>query len=399
MPFFMWKGITLDGSMKRGFMQMPNISRLDKRLFEMDIALLHHYETWHPAQVIPVGTHHIKEFFQQLTTFVNAGVLLTDSLDMVAGQLSHPALQDSVYAMATDVRSGIPFHTVLRQYSALYSPLMIHLVLIAEETGTVGKALDTINGILADDIERRRHIKSMLFVPIFTTCSMVMLIIFLVKIIVPHFVSIFASMKLSIPPLTQALVTVGNFFSLECLLVLLCGAIGTYCMLRIKRIRESVAAWVTIAVLKVPYVGSLWAQHYASRCYMSMGVLLGSGIKLLPALHIVTSGIDNTVLHEIWMRIVDDVSHGIPLSRALRKHNARGFFRTDTIALITTGEETGLLATMVNQAAFIEYERYKNQTKRFFTILQPTLLIILGIMVLLIVIAIYEPIMALSVAL
>lgn len=394
MPLFMWRGITLDGSIKRGFMHMPSANALDMRLLEMDIALLNHQTAWHPGALVPIRTHHVKEFFQLLTTLVGAGVLLPESLDMVAGQIAHPIMQDVISRMAAEVRTGVSFHKALSQYPMIYTTLVVHVVLVGEETGTLGKALERISTILADDIERTRHIKSMLFVPLVTTCSMLTLIIFLVKGIIPHFVSVFASMKIALPPLTEALVTVGAFLTWGHVAASACIAIGATCLLMHKEVADQ----VTRGVLMVPCIGSLLAQHHVNRCYMSLGVLLQSGITIVPALRIVAPGVDLPVLRDTWARIAHDVSHGIPLSHTLRRHNERGFFRTDTIALIATGEETGLLAAMVNQAAFIEYERYKNRIKRLFTLLQPTLLIVLGIMVLLIVMAIYEPIMALSAA-
>ncbi len=401
MPYYAWRGVDILGEYKKGKMYARSREALDAQLFKREIALISSRPTswrWRYGRI----SESLKiEFFKQLATLVDGGVSIPESLLVAAEQLHHPGMQEIIHELADKVESGNALSLALCRYPTMFDPITIQLIKAGEESGALAVALHAIADRLEIREEFARSVRSALILPALTFGFFLLITIFLFTFVVPQFAQLFASMNHELPATTRAMMRISALLTAPNLLIIV-GLIAIFSYLvhqwsktkQGKRIKDSF-------VLHVPVINRIIWYRFVAYFLASLALLLERGLQLVPALQVIAQSVDNYIFKSYVLQLAHAVNTGRSLSSALQDLSLSSDmgvskFPVELIALVHVGENSGTLDVLLAKAAVRYQSQVTRMLKRLSSFVQPTLMIVLGLLVLLLIFAIYLPIIELS---
>ncbi len=331
-------------------------------------------------------------FTRQLATLVHAGMPLDHALLAVGEQADDPRVAKLVAALRTQVMAGEPLPSALARFPRTFAPLYRGLVGAGTETGRLSEVLARLADYLDARLVLRQRFTVALIYPALVTIIALGVIAVLLTYVVPQVVSVYQQSRQTLPPLTRALIATSAFFRatgwfwLAALAALAVAAVFGW---RFETVRERVHRWL----LRVPGAGRLAASLDAARYASTLAILVGSGAPLLRSLSAATDVIQLIPLARAGRRANALVREGVSLSRALKDQDA---FPPVLIHLIANGEQSGALAPMLERAAQ-ELEREAERRLAWLAaLIQPTLIVAMGAIVLVLVLAVMLPIVTMN---
>lgn len=397
MPHFKWQGINICGTVVRGRLFAWTPEQLDKQLFKRNIALLKSKPAPSRRFFARVCIGHKVGVFQQLHILVMAGVLLPDALAIIAEQTQHVILEEVMHTIALHVREGKEFSFVVRQYPLLCDSLMAQLVSVGETSGKLPIALEAVVMYLRAQQDFYTHISSALCMPGITLAFFMLVVSLIFTFIIPRFADMFASLGHDLPPLTKMLMEISDYMLSWSFVWMIGGVIlGVFCISLFKKTAPGIKVWEKI-VIKMPCVGTLVAYSLWGYFFESVGLLLAGGVQLVPALIAVQSTITHHRFYQTIGDVVGQVKHGNTFSCALQSLDS-AYITPDVVAMIRVGQEVGALGIMLKQIAAVYHAKVKKTLSFITMIIQPLLIIMLGLLILLLIIAIYTPLLNMSYA-
>lgn len=397
MPYYVWKGVTLAGAISKGALCARSPEDLDTQLFKRDIALLQHQEKKIPVWQRATFDESLKiQFFGQLATLLSSGVFLAEALELVSQQMQgKPRLQEIIITISDKVQQGVSFSNALAMYPDLFDPLTIQMARVGGDTGTLGVTLS----LLCEDLEMKRDIKSRvrsaLLLPVLTLLFFIMVAVFVVAVILPRFSSIFALYGANLPLATQRLLALSEFMR-SWQLPLAVGAVAFIVSGVAAYVRTPHGSyWWNRLVVRMPWIGSVANAYRVAPALRSIALLLGRGMPLVTALQTVRMTTTHPLLHEQCSYLEQEVAAGESLSNAVQRMPS-SMFGTELSAAARVGEASGNLAPMLMRVATSHYEQVKRELLRATALVQPFLMIVLGLMIMGLIMAIYMPIFSLS---
>lgn len=398
MPYYKWQGITLQGVTVKGRLFAWSHEQLDEQLFKRKIALLKSNQAHSWRFIARVRLTDRLSIFRQLLVLVTAGVLLPDALAIVAEQTHQVALEEAMHAIASRVQEGESVSMVMQEYPSLCDFLMIQLLSVGEQSGTLPVALEAIVHYLQAKHDFYTQVSAAFFVPSITLCFFLLVVSLIFTFIIPRFADLFASLGQDLPPLTKTMMGMSDYLLSWSFLWVLAG-IGIVVMGIRLLIKSEVGArvWERF-VMRVPYVGTLIG--YRQWCYFfeSVSLLLTGGVQLMPALCAVQRTVaHNGLFYDTTEIMIEHIRQGNSFSCALSMLDDP-IVSSDIVSIVRVGQEVGMLDTMLKQVASIYQNRMKKMFATIAMLIQPALIIILGFLILLLIVAIYTPIVHMSYA-
>lgn len=398
MPYYKWQGITLHGVMARGRLFAWSQEHLDEQLFKRKIALLQCRSVYSWRSLARVRLTDKMSIFQQLLVLVKAGVLLPDALTIVAEQTHQRALEHVMHAIASRVQQGESVSAVMQEYPLLCDFLMIQLLSVGEQSGTVSMALDAIVHYLRAKHDFYTQVSAAFFVPGITLCFFLVVVSLIFTFIIPRFADLFASLGQDLPPLTKTMMAVSDYLLSWSFLWILTGFFAVVIGLRLCVKNKLGAYWWQRFLMYIPYLGTLLAYRQWSYFFESISLLLEGGIQLMQALCAVQrTVVRNSPFYDTIETIIEHVKQGNAFSNSLSMLDD-SIVSADIVSIVRVGQEVGMLDTMLKQVATIYQNRMKSMFATIAMLIQPTLIIMLGLLILLLIIAIYTPILHMSYA-
>lgn len=327
-----------------------------------------------------------------LAVLLGAGLPLLQALEVLIEQTSDPGLRGVLRSVSREIQDGRRFSEALGRHPALFPPLYLGIVANGEATGRLDQALERLAAFLERDLEFRRKVRDLLIYPaLVMTMAAFVLTIFLVSVI-PAFDRVYHQAGAQLPPLTRALVAWSRLTRKGMPLVVACAAVLLVPQLR-RRLLSRLLAPIQRIVLRIPYTRTLVQTALLSRFAHSMAMVLHSGVPLLSALD-VAGGVGGppefgAVVHALKRSI----TQGRRLTDAMR---ATGWFTPMFLNIVSVGEETGQLDTMMARTAAILDRQFEMQMRRFLTVLEPALTLMVGAIVGVILLALYLPMFGLA---
>ncbi len=331
-------------------------------------------------------------FTRQLATLVHAGMPLDHALLAVGEQADDPRVAKLVAALRTQVMAGEPLPSALARFPRTFAPLYRGLVGAGTETGRLSEVLARLAEYLDARLVLRQKFTVALIYPALVTIIALGVIAVLLTYVVPQVVSVYQQSRQTLPPLTRALIATSAFFRATGWLW--AAALATFMIAaafgwRFETVRERVHRWL----LRVPGAGRLAASLDAARYASTLAILVGSGAPLLRSLSAATDVIRLIPLARAGRKANALVREGVSLSRALKDQDA---FPPVLIHLIANGEQSGALAPMLERAAQ-ELEREAERRLAWLAaLIQPTLIVAMGAIVLVLVLAVMLPIVTMN---
>jgi type IV pilus assembly protein PilC len=332
-------------------------------------------------------------FSRQLATMMAAGVPMVQGFEIVAGGQNNPRMKDMLTNIKTDIEGGAALNEALGKYPVQFDELFVNLVKAGESAGVLDTVLDTI-ATYKENIENiKGKIKKAMFYPAAVLAVAVLVSSILLIFVIPQFESVFQNFGADLPAFTQMLVNLSRFMVSYWWMVfgILIGVIAGIVMLY-KRSKKF-AHFIGRALLKIPVIGEILRQSAIARYARTLGVTFKAGVPLVEALDSVSNATGSVVYNDAVKRIREDVAVGHQLQLAMKQTN---LFPNMVTQMVAIGEEAGALDAMLFKIAEFYETEVNNAVDALSSLLEPMIMVIIGVVVGSMVVGMYLPIFKLG---
>ncbi|MBW7956476.1 MAG: type II secretion system F family protein [Deltaproteobacteria bacterium] len=339
---------------------------------------------------VPAGA--LAAFTRQLATLVAAGTSLTEALSVLAENTEIPKLRSTVLDIKESITGGSSLARALEEKKEVFTPFYRGLVLAAEASGS----LESVLPRLADYLETRARInvevRAALTYPALMTLVGASVVFFLFIFVIPKIARIFSDTGAELPLITVLLLSMADLVAAYWHVMIAGGGAAAWFMARqLKRPRGK--ALLDALLLRLPWFGPIAASFHIASLARTLGSLLKGGVQLLKALEITAEVVDNSVYRNILKAAIKDCSGGAPLSASLKNS---GVLPPVVVHMIGVGERSGNLDEMLIRTAEAYDSEFQNGVKKSLALLEPALILIMGMVVGFIVLAMLLPIFELN---
>jgi len=330
-------------------------------------------------------------FCRQFATMINAGVSLVRCLAVLEEQSTSPRLQEIIRDLQASVESGETLSRALSKYPRVFSNLFVGLVRAGEVGGVLDETLARLAGFLEDNERLKRKIKSAMTYPVLVACFAVGIVILLVTFVLPKFMDLFRDLGVKELPLpTQILVNFSNALTQRWYWFIVGAVVAVVSVQRYVRTRVGKRHYDWLK-LKFPVFGKLNHKVALARFSRTLSTLMMSGVPILGALETVAGALDNEIIGDAVMAARAAIREGDRIGDPLQRS---GLFPPMVVQMVTIGEETGALDSMLTKVAEF-YEAEVDATLQSLTAaIEPLMIIFLGGVVGFIVISMFLPLVA-----
>ena len=392
---YKWQGIDRRGQTVSGVIQEMNVSAVKQQLLRQGInsTYIRQQRASLFKQKSRVTPADIALMTRQLAILLEAGVPLLQSLTLIARSSSNTTFSTTIHQLARQVAEGIPLSSALKQFPDKFDALYCDLVLSGEQTG----ALDQIFSQIADYRERaealKATVKKALFYPTLVLMVALAVTSILLLFIIPQFADIFDSFGAPLPLFTQGAIALSQWLQRYWFYLLLCFMLLG---LGYRRAWRRSARWryaTDRALLSLPIVGSIISKAALTGFARTLATTFSAGIPLVEGLAAAANASGNRIYRQAVLEMRSEVIAGTPISSAMQ---ATPVFPQLMIQMVIVGEESGAIDTIMLKIAHI-YEHQVNEMLAGLTsLIEPAIMVILGLIVGSLVIAMYLPIFELG---
>lgn len=330
-------------------------------------------------------------FNQQFVTLVRAGLPILKGLDLLADRLTDPKMSRYIKAVRDDVKEGSVLSDAFAR-QGVFPPIYITSILAGEKSGSLVEVLDRFLTYQKLTLAVRKKLLVSLLYPAVLIVLVVCLVVFLVTYVVPNFAVLYSSMQAQLPAPTRILIAVGTTARNYVLLGvagLIVAALGAWLWAR----RESSKATLDRWRMRMPLFGEIWLKYQVAQFSRVLSTLLIGGIPLLQALDTSGRSSGTVLLKRALEKTATQVREGRSLSQSL---STTGIFPSLAIDMMEVGESTGALPTMLGSVAEFYDEDVANRTTAVLSLIEPAIMIFMGIFVAFVLVALYLPIFSLA---
>ncbi len=395
MKTFSYQVISTANRVTEGQRDALNQAQLVEELKKQGYVVLKVKETGRKRKNIPrrAPKKVVYLFTRELATLLEGGVPIDKSLGILANTQKNKAAKAILEDVLRSLKAGRSLANALSDYPGIFSTVHISMIRAGEEGGVLPDVLKRLTQY-EERIERMRSaVISALIYPLILLFTGLLSIIIIVTFVVPTFTEIFDSMDMPTPLPIYILGGISGIISGYGWAVLL-GLLLFYILyiLALKRNRL-VRGKVDRIKLKTPYIGKVYWEMETSRFARTLGTLLENGLPLVPSLEIVQNTLTNTYLSECINRTRTEVRQGMSLTASLAK---RGFLPGPNIHILAVGEETGCMDKMLLKVADNQDRELEEKVKRIVTLLEPLLILFMGLVIGVIVVSLLSSIFSLT---
>lgn len=340
---------------------------------------------------IKISKEEILNFTKEILIMLDSGISIIKILEIQEQQYKAP-LKDILGELKKDILNGDTLGEAFKKYEEIFGSFYIGMIFLGESSGNLDKNLRKICEYLELEIRIIKKIKEVIFYPCILLTFSILILTFLMIYIFPNFIKLFEESKRELPLLTRILIGVSNNFHMIILFFICILIIIIFFIRYIKKDRILKEKYDGI-LLKVPIIKSFIIGNFIIRFSKNISIMLSSGIVIMDILKLLKNFFENIVIKRELEKIEELLFEGKQLSKGLKKNN---LFPQKYIKLVIVGEKSGELSRVFEQIAKLEEERIERDIKKLLTLVEPILIIILGLILSIIIIAIYLPIFNMS---
>ena len=330
-------------------------------------------------------------FNQQLVTLVRAGLPVLKALDLLSGRIGHAPLRERILDVRERVRGGALLSEAFEAQGG-FPKIYITSLLAGEKAGNLEQVLDRYIAYTRLAVSVRRKLLVSLVYPALLLVLVLALVTFLATYVVPSFAELYKGMEARLPPMTQVLIAVGltiKNYLVPLLLGIALLAVALYFWVH----SASGAARLDALKLKLPVAGEIWLKYQVAQFSRILATLLSGGIPLVAALETAAGSFDSGLVRRALEAASRTVREGQPLSAGLRQS---GFVPGMAVEMIEVGESTGSLPQMLTSTAEFYEEDVNTRLQAALTLVEPAILIFMGVLVAFVLVSLYLPIFSLA---
>src|SRR3954462_10098324 len=390
MPQFTYTARAINGELKSATIDAPSRDEVIKQLRQQKLNVLKIDEgsAQKKKRMGSIKMRDIVIFTRQFSTMINSGLPLVQALDILATQSENPALKDVTRQVVFDVESGNTVADALRKHPNAFTELYGNMV----AAGEAGGILDTILMRLAIFMEKNdalvRKVKGAMIYPGVIMSVAGIAITVLLVFVIPTFASMFASANIPLPLPTRIVIGMSN--ALKSYWWVVVGVVvGGVFLLRRFYATPNGKLTIDRLMLRAPVLGDVLRKSAVSRFTRTLGTLVSSGVSILEGLEITAKTAGNSIIHDAVMESRNSIAGGETIAAPLEKSRV---FPPMVISMIAVGEQTGGLDAMLSKIADFYDEEVDVAVSALLPLMEPAMIVILGVIVGGMVIAMYLPI-------
>lgn len=380
MPVYLWEGKTTRGNIQKGEMDAVNEAAVKSTLRAQQIKvtkvktkpkdLLENVSFLQPK----VSGKTLSVFTRQFATMIDAGLPLIQGLDILGSQEPNPTLKKAIAKIKGDVESGSTLSNALKRHPKIFSDLYVSLV----AAGEMGGMLDTILNRLANYIEKAEKLKSkvksaMVYPSVVLIISVIVIAVLLIFVI-PVFQEMFEGLGGELPALTQAVVDMSEFLR-HYIIYILAIIVALYFAFAKFKSTEKGRVIVDKTLLGFPVLGTLLKKSAVANFTRTLETMTSSGVPILEGLGIVSATAGNKVIEKAILDTKTSISEGKTIAEPLAKS---GIFPPMVTQMISVGESTGALDTMLGKIADFYEDEVDTAVEALTSLIEPFMMVFLG---------------------
>lgn len=327
-------------------------------------------------------------FNHEFIALIRAGLTIPDALALVADRPDNPRFTQLLRRVFEDVRGGTALSEACARHPEVFDSLYISALRTGEKTGDLRAVLARYQDYLRHRVALRKKVSRALAYPLFLLVALALILAVLFTFVLPRFVAMYADFGAQLPWATQVLL--GLVQNLPIVVIATVG-LGTACWFAWRRFSGTAAGRLAIDRFKerIPYIGAIQREVAVAQLARSLGALLAGGTPLVEALRTVQGAISNRSYAERLKRATDLVSQGNGLAKAMREQT---LMPQTAAKMIEVGEASGNLDNMLSEVAGFYEESLDNRLARLMTLIEPVLMLLMGVLIGGIIIVMYLPI-------
>ncbi len=331
-------------------------------------------------------------FTRQLATMMDAGLPLVQSLTALEEQTESKSFKPILRQITVRVEGGDSFSSALNQHPKVFNKLYVSMVEAGETGGLLAEILDRVASYLEASSRLRKKVKGAMMYPVIVCCIAILISLFLIVKVIPIFADIFKDFGGQLPAPTQILINISDTIRNHFIVVTVAVGVAGFLLMKLKQTRRGTEAWDKWK-LKAPIFGKLVHKISMSRFARTFAALMRSGVPILETLRIVGQSAGNTQVEFAVTKTANSIERGENLAAAMGQNS---IFPVMLVRMISAGEQTGKVDVMLEKIADFYDEEIEATLSGLTSLIEPLLIVFLGVVVGTIVICMFLPIFKLN---
>jgi type IV pilus assembly protein PilC len=340
-----------------------------------------------------VNAGDIAVFARQLATMLAAGIPMVQAFEIVGSGSDKPSLRKLILDIKSDVEGGTSLHESLAKHPLYFDDLFVKLVEAGEQAGALETLLDKVATYKEKTEALKKKVKKALFYPAAVMAVAVIVTTVLLIFVIPQFQALYKGFGADLPAFTLFVIGISNFVKAKGVYLLVGVGAGVYAFSYFKKRSRKMREFLDRAILRFPVIGPILRKAAIARYARTLSTMFSAGVPLVEALDSVAGATGNIVYETAVYKIRDEVATGQRLQRAMENTS---LFPNMVNQMIAVGEESGSLDAMSGKVASFYEAEVDNAVDAMSSLLEPLIMVVLGVLVGGLVIAMYLPIFKLA---
>jgi len=335
-----------------------------------------------------ISPREIVEFTRHLSVMLSAGVTIFEAVKFLRNQSKNKVFQSRLDSIIESLNNGQSLSTAMHRFPKIFPEIYVNIIRVGEQAGSLPETMNDLADHLEDNEKFRSKVKGALIYPKIILFVMLTFIFVLVLFVIPRILTIFKSLGAEIPLTTRILIKITEFVNEHLMLIfaVIFGVIAAFIILlrnpKIKKLRD-------LLYIKVPMIGHIVLNYNTAQVSQHFGTLFASGITIIRCLEITGSVMANKVFQDEIRYMVNRIRSGMSLSQSFPEQS---YFPPMFVKLINVGERTGKLPQVIEYMKNYYKGLVDNDVKNITTIIEPLIMVILGLLIAGLVVTVIGPI-------
>jgi type IV pilus assembly protein PilC len=390
---FAWEGRDKRGQRIKGKSLAPDEQALRAELRRQGVAPSRIRKQSQGRRGGKVNAGDIAIFSRQLSTMLAAGIPLVQAFEIVGSGNDKPAMQKLILDIKSDVEGGTSLHEALAKHPLYFDDLFVNLVQAGEQAGALEALLDKVATYKEKTEALKKKVKKALFYPAAVLAVAFIVTVVLLIFVIPEFETLYKGFGADLPAFTQFVIGISRFVQHDVVFLAVVIAGAGWAFIYFKKRSKAMREFLDRLTLKVPVIGPIMRKAAIARYARTLSTMFSAGVPLVEALDSVAGACGNIVYEKAVLAMRDEVATGQRLQRSMEN---TGLFPNMVNQMIAVGEESGSLDEMSAKVATFYEAEVDNAVDAMSSLLEPMIMVILGVLVGGLVIAMYLPIFKLG---